>query len=819
MAKEATVTTAVAGDTKAITLKVTGMTCAACSNRIEKALFRLPGVVEARVNLATETATITYRPGEVEPEALVYKIKDLGFDVVLSRADFGVRGMTCAACSNRVEKNLSRLPGVYRATVNLTTERAWMEYNPHQITPAELKRTVADAGFEVGSDAEEGEQDREQLARQQEITRLKRVFVFSAVLSAPLMLDMVVMMTGLYGTMHHHLFSPLTLFLLATPIQFIAGSYFYKDAYKSLRGGSANMSVLVVMGTSAAYFYSVAATFWGERIGQTAVYYEVSAIIITLVLLGKMLESIAKGKTSEAIRKLIGLQAKTARIIRAGQELEIAVEDVVVGDLLVVRPGETIPVDGMIYEGNSTVDQSMLTGESMPVDKKIGDEVVGGTINLLGTLKFSASRVGRDTALARIIRIVEEAQGSKAPIQRMADLISAYFVPAVLGVALLTFMGWFMLLDQGNFTRALLNMTAVLVIACPCALGLATPTSIMVGTGKGAESGILIKGGEYLEKARNLNTIILDKTGTLTKGKMQLMQLLPANSFQGREIELLRLAGAAEKNSEHPLGRAVAGKASREAGQLPEPKEFRAVPGHGVIAMVEGKQVLLGTRKLIQDNSINLAEISRTMELVEEKGQTAIILAVDGRVAAVLGIADTIKESSAAAVGQLKQMGLEVWMLTGDNWRTAKAIASLAGIDNIMAEVLPEDKAGKVKELQARGLAVGMVGDGINDAPALVTADVGFAIGTGTDVAVEAADITLMSGDLQGVVDSIRLSRATVRNIKQNLFWALIYNTMGIPVAAAGLLNPVFAGALMAFSSVSVVTNALRLRRFNLRRS
>jgi Cu+-exporting ATPase len=729
-----------------------------------------------------------------------------------------ITGMTCAACSNRVEKKLGRLPGVYRAAVNLTTERASVEYNPHQITPAELKRAVTEAGFEVVPDAESGRQDREQLARQQEITRLKRVFIFSAVLSAPLILDMVFMMTGLHGAMRQHLFSPLTLFLLATPIQFIAGFYFYKDAYKSLRGGSANMSVLVAMGTSAAYFYSVAATFWGERIGQTNIYYEVSAIIITLVLLGKMLESIAKGKTSEAIRKLIGLQAKTARIIRAGQELEIAVEDVVVGDLLVVRPGETIPVDGIVTGGHSTVDQSMLTGESIPVDKKTGDEVVGGAINLLGTLKLSASRVGRDTALARIIRIVEEAQGSKAPIQRMADLISAYFVPAVVVAALLTFLGWFMVFDQGNFTRALLNMTAVLVIACPCALGLATPTSIMVGTGKGAESGILIKGGEYLEKARNLNAIILDKTGTLTKGEMQLVQLVPAQGFESREGELLRLAGAAEKNSEHPLGRAVAARAFREAGPVPEPAQFRAIPGHGVAAVVEGKTVLLGTRKLMRDNNIDLAGINSTMEHVENKGQTAIILAVDDKAAAVLGIADTIKETSAAAVDQLKKMGLEVWMLTGDNWRTANAIARQAGIDNIMAGVLPEDKAGKVKELQARGL-VGMVGDGINDAPALATADVGFAIGTGTDVAVEAADITLMSGDLQGVVDSIRLSRATVRNIRQNLFWALIYNTLGIPVAAAGLLNPVFAGALMAFSSVSVLINALRLRRFNLRRN
>lgn len=802
---------------KTITFKISGMTCAACVARIEKALVKVPGVSGARINLATETAAIDYDPGKLKPIDLASKIKDLGYEVVVERIDFQVRGMTCAACSNRVEKTLSRLPGVHRAMVNLTTERASVEYNPKAISPRELKEAVTKAGFEPASDTGKTEPDREQMARQGEINRQKRAFIFSAVLSIPLIFYMVLMLTGLHDILPHNLLNPYVQFILATPIQFIAGFHFYQDSYKSLRAGSANMSVLVALGTSAAYFYSVAATFWGEIIGQTEVYYEISAIIITLVLLGKLMESIAKGKTSEAIRRLIGLQAKIARVIRAGTETEVPVEEVVVGDQVVVRPGETIPVDGTITEGHSTVDQSMLTGESVPVDKKVGEELVGGTINMLGTLKFSALRVGRDTALARIIRIVEEAQGSKAPIQRMADLISAYFVPAVVGVALLTFAGWFLWLDPGVFTRALLNMTAVLVIACPCALGLATPTSIMVGTGKGAENGILIKGGEYLEKAHNLSAIILDKTGTITKGQMEVVEVKVVGGHDHTIDDLLSWAGAVENNSEHPLGRAVAVKARSRAGTLPDTKEFQAIPGHGVMARVEGKQVFVGTRKLMQNNNIPLANVNPVMEQLEEQGQTAVIIAVDGLALGVLGIADTIKENSSEAVAQLKAMGLEVWMLTGDNWRTARAMAGQAGIDQVMAEVLPEEKASKVQELQSRGLVVGMVGDGINDAPALVTADVGFAIGTGTDVAVEAADITLMRGDLQGVVDSIKLSRATVRNIKQNLFWALIYNTMGIPVAAAGLLNPVFAGALMAFSSVSVVSNALRLRRFKLR--
>jgi len=570
----------------------------------------------------------------------------------------------------------------------------------------------------------------------------------------------------------------------------------------------------VVLGTSAAYIYSVVATFFGHMIGIHEVYYETSAIIITLILLGKTLEAIAKGRTSEAIKKLVGLQPKNAHVIRDGQEIEILVEEVEAGDLVVVRPGERIPVDGVVREGYSAVDESMLTGESVPSDKKAGDELIGATINKLGTFKFEATKVGKDTALAQIIKIVEEAQGSKAPIQRMADVISAYFVPVVIVFALITFLSWFYFGAPGDFTRAMLNFTAVLVIACPCALGLATPTSIMVGTGKGAEYGILIKSGEYLEKAHQITAIVLDKTGTITRGEPSFTDLVTAPEYSGREDELLEAAGRAEKNSEHPLARAIVSYAREKGANLDDPQQFAAIPGHGVAVEIDGRKILLGTRKMMKDNNIDIAVLARDIEMLEEEGKTAMFMAMDGSLAAVIGVADTIKDSSKEAITRLKKMGIEVWMLTGDNKRTAAAIANQVGIDNVLAEVLPEDKAGQVEKLRSQGKIVGMVGDGINDAPALVTADIGFAIGTGTDVAIEAADITLMRGDLRGVPAAISLSRATIRNIKQNLFWALFYNTVGIPVAALGLLSPVIAGAAMAFSSVSVVSNALRLRRF-----
>ncbi|KJS11244.1 MAG: ATPase P [Peptococcaceae bacterium BRH_c8a] len=790
------------------------MSCAACSNRVERVLSGMSGVENARVNLATETATVEYRPETLDDEKIYATIKELGYQPVTSRVELALSGMSCTACAARIEKVLNKVPGVTRAAVNFATEKTVVEYNPAEADVQQIKKAVADAGYKGTEVGDRNTADLESEERAREIRKQKQLVIFSGILSAPLMVYMLAMVFNLHETALPFFFNSYFQFALATPIQFIAGANFYKEAFIALRGGSANMSVLVAMGTSAAYFYSVVVTFWGRHIGTHEVYFETSAIIITLVLLGKTLETIAKGRTSEALKKLIGLRAKTARVFRNGQELEIPFEEVEVGDLVVVRPGEKIPVDGVIKEGYSTVDESMLTGESVPVDKKAGDNVIGATINKLGTFKFEAQKVGKDTALAQIIKIVEEAQGSKAPIQRMADVISAYFVPAVVAVAVVTFIAWYFFGAPGNITRALMTFTAVLVIACPCALGLATPTSIMVGTGKGAENGILIKSGEYLEKAHKLTTVVLDKTGTITKGEPALTDLVPAPEFKSQDSFLIGLAAAAEKNSEHPLAQAIVNHAREKGINQEDPREFEAIPGYGVKAVIGDNRVLLGTRKLMQEHEVKITELLTTVERLESEGKTAMILSLNESPAAVIGVADTIKDSSKKAIQQLQNMGLEVWMLTGDNQRTASAIARQVGITNVLAEVLPEDKANQVEKLRSQGKVVGMVGDGINDAPALVTADVGFAIGTGTDVAIEAADITLMRGDLSGVVTAIKLSRATIRNIKQNLFWALIYNTVGLPVAAMGFLNPVVAGAAMAFSSVSVVANALRLKKF-----
>ncbi|OPX86291.1 MAG: Copper-exporting P-type ATPase A [Pelotomaculum sp. PtaB.Bin104] len=794
-------------------IKISGMSCAACAARIEKGLAGMDGVMAAQVNLATETATLHYDPNLVKPDGLVKKIKQLGYNVPLEKLNLDIGGMTCAACSARIEKKLRSLPGVESAAVNLATEKAAVEYNPAEINPAALINAVVQIGYKARRASEAAPVGE----HEQEIKRQVSLFIFAVVFSTPLMLGMLSMMLPFGHLLPMELHSALAQFLFATPVQFIAGYQFYRDSYIALRNRGANMSVLVAMGTSAAYIYSVVATFWGSRLGLEHVYFESSAVLLTLILLGKMLEAKAKGKTSEALKKLAGLQSKNARVIRDGQELNIPVEEVVVGDSLVVRPGEKIPVDGIVREGRSTVDESMLTGESLPVEKKEGDPVTGATINKLGTFTFEATRVGSDTALAQIIKVMEEAQGSKAPIQRMADVISGYFVPAVIGIAVLTFVGWYFIFDAGNITRAILNFTAVLVIACPCALGLATPTSIMVGTGKGADYGILIKGGEHLERAHRIDALVLDKTGTITYGAPEVTDLAAAPNFAGREDYLLKMAGAAEKNSEHPLAQAIVRKAEEKGGLDLKAVSFEAIPGRGVRADVAGQQVFVGTGRLMREMNVGLTEdFQLLVDQLEGQGKTVMIMALDGRAAAAVAVADTIKETSREAVAALKGMGIEVWMLTGDNNRTAQAIAAEAGIreDRVLAQVLPEDKANKVRELRERSLVVGMVGDGINDAPALAAADVGFAIGSGTDVAIEAADIILVRGDLNSIADSIALSRATIRNIRQNLFWALIFNTVGIPVAAMGFLSPVVAGAAMAFSSVFVVSNALRLKRF-----
>jgi Cu+-exporting ATPase len=778
------------------------MTCSSCSARVEKRLNALEGVVSASVNLATERASVVYDPEIVDPKGIAERIVETGYAVPERSLELTVGGMTCTACSTRVEKRLNALEGVVSATVNLATERAMVRYLPEVATPEGIAGRIEKTGYtahEVAGDGEAGRAERERKAR-----RELWLLAFSALLSLPLLFQMT----------SHTPWSaePWELprwwqFALATPVQFIAGWRFYRGAWHSLRGGGANMDVLVALGTSAAYFHSFAVTALG--LSGMHVYFEASAVLITLILLGKVLEGRAMGRTSDAIRKLMGLQAKTARVIRDGEEREVPIEQVVPGDIVQVRPGEKFPVDGDILEGSTSVDESMITGESIPAEKGPGDEVTGATINTFGAVRFRATKVGKDTALAQIIHMVEEAQGSKAPIQRLADQISGIFVPIVLAIAALTFAYWYY---ASGFAPALVNAVAVLVIACPCALGLATPTAIMVGTGKGAEMGVLIKGGASLETAYKLGAIILDKTGTLTKGKPEVTDIVPLGGMESRE--LLRLAASAEQDSEHPLGGAILERGKSEGLDLLPVEGFRAVPGHGLEARVGGRALWFGNAKLMARQGIPLGDHEAALAALEEQGKTVMLLADEGGLLGAVAVADTVKETSAQAVRELIGMGIDVYMLTGDNRRTAEAIAAQVGIDRVLAEVLPDQKAAKVRELREAGRAVGMVGDGINDAPALAEADVGFAIGTGTDVAMEASDVTLMRGDLLGVADAVRLSRATLRKIRQNLFWAFFYNILGIPLAAAGFLSPVAAGAAMAFSSVSVVSNTLLLRRW-----
>lgn len=787
---------------KKISLRVSGMSCAACAMAIEKSLSRVQGVTEAGVNFAAEKAIAVYDPEQATTDDLIKAVRDAGYDVITDKVQLRLKGMSCAACAAAIEKALNRLDGVYHASVNFAAEKATVEYDSSMVSVRNMIKAVEDAGYEAER-ADEVSSDRERAEREKEIRDRKRMLILSVVLSAPLVLNMILEVFNVHVSLF---MNPWFQFILATPVQFIVGATYYKGAYHALKGRSANMDVLVAMGTTVAYAYSI---FTGFFIGGD-MYFEASAVIITLITLGKLLEAIAKGRTSEAIKKLIGLQAKTARVIRDGQEMDIPVEDVEVGDIIVVRPGEKVPVDGVIIEGNSSLDESMLTGESMPVDKKAGDEVIGATINKYGTFKFKATKVGRDTVLAQIIKMVEEAQGSKAPIQRLADQISGIFVPVVLVIAIITFVLW-LIFGDGILATALIPAISVLIIACPCALGLATPTSIMVGTGKGAENGILIKGGEHLERAHNINAVILDKTGTITKGQPEVTDVLPVN---GRDDDLLRIAAIAEKTSEHPLGVAILEKAKELGMDLPDAERFEAIPGHGVEAVIEGKTYYVGNRKLMREKNIDIQDAEDKLISLEEEGKTAMLIASDQKLLGIVAVADTVKEHSKEAIKELQKMGIDVYMITGDNERTAKAIARQVGINNIMAEVLPEHKAEQALKLKEQGKFVAMVGDGINDAPALAAADVGIAIGTGTDVAMEAADITLMRGDLRGIPVAIKLSRATMRNIRQNLFWAFIYNAIGIPFAAFGLLSPIIAGAAMAFSSVSVVTNALRLRRF-----
>ncbi|CDR25552.1 heavy metal translocating P-type ATPase [Staphylococcus argenteus] len=793
-------------NTKKTTLDITGMTCAACSNRIEKKLNKLDDV-NAQVNLTTEKATVEYNPDQHDVQEFINTIQHLGYGVAVETVELDITGMTCAACSSRIEKVLNKMDGVQKATVNLTTEQAKVDYYPEETDANQLITRIQKLGY----DAAVKDKNKDQASRKTKELQHKLIkLIISAALSLPLLMLMFVHLFNMH--IPSLFMNPWFQFILATPVQFIIGWQFYVGAYKNLRNGGANMDVLVAVGTSAAYFYSIYEMLrWLSGVTtQPHLYFETSAVLITLILFGKYLEARAKSQTTNALGELLSLQAKEARIFKDGNEIMIPLNDVRVGDTLIVKPGEKIPVDGTIIKGMTSIDESMLTGESIPVEKNVEDTVIGSTMNKNGTITMTATKVGGDTALANIIKVVEEAQSSKAPIQRLADIISGYFVPIVVGIALLTFIVWFTLVTPGIFEPALVASISVLVIACPCALGLATPTSIMVGTGRAAENGILFKGGEFVERTHQIDTIVLDKTGTITNGR-------PVVTDYHGDNQTLQLLATAEKDSEHPLAEAIVNYAKDKHMQLTETTSFKAVPGHGIEATIEDHHILVGNRKLMAENDISLPKhISDDLTNYEQDGKTAMLIAVNHSLTGIIAVADTVKEHAKDAIKQLHDMGIEVAMLTGDNKNTAQAIAKQVGIDTVIADILPEEKAAQIAKLQQQGKKVAMVGDGVNDAPALVKADIGIAIGTGTEVAIEAADITILGGDLMLIPKAIYASKATIRNIRQNLFWAFGYNIAGIPIAAMGLLAPWVAGAAMALSSVSVVTNALRLKKMRL---
>jgi P-type Cu+ transporter len=825
-----------------VDLPITGMTCAACARRIERKLNRTPGVKLAGVNFATSRATVEYDPKTAGVQQLIEAVKEIGYGTAgTARADFIVDDSARpAGSSHQLEKHLMRQGGVSRASFNLGTMEVRVEYLPGATEVRKIRQAIEEFGYRVrevsGSGSEEAAADSEQAARLEEYKDLRRKFWTAAALSVPVL---VIAMS--HGRIPFLDFAGVNWLQLAltTPVVFYSGWQFYRGAWAAFRHRAADMNTLIAVGTGAAYLYSVAATiapaFFStvashegmegmsatDAAARSPVYFEAASVIIALILLGRVLESRAKGRTGDAIRRLIGLQPKTARVRRDGIERDIAVEEVVPGDVLIVRPGEKIPVDGVVESGASAVDESMLTGESLPVEKREGDVVFGATLNKTGSFSFKATKVGKDTALQQIVKLVSDAQGSKAPIARTADVISGIFTPVVICIAIATFVVWFVLAPtDSRFTMALVNAVSVLIIACPCALGLATPTAIMVGTGKGAENGVLIKGGESLETAHKLQTIVLDKTGTITRGEPELTDVVTTDGVS--DEELLRLAASAERGSEHPLGEAIVRAAVARGLQLSEAQKFKAVAGHGVEAEVEGRHLLLGNLKLMRERGVSVDGFKERAALLAAEGKTPMYAAIDGRVAGFVAVADQVKPESKEAVAAMERMGLEVLMMTGDNRPTAEAVARQVGIRRVLAEVLPEGKAQEVRRLQQEEKRiVGMVGDGINDAPALAQSDVGISIGTGTDVAIEASDITLIKSDLRGVVTAIALSHATLRTIKQNLFWAFIYNVIGIPVAAGllypltgWLLSPIIASAAMSLSSVSVVANSLRLRAF-----
>jgi len=809
--------------TRKLEVGIQGMTCASCVSTIEENLKKEEGINSVAVNLATERGAVTYDPDKVTVDQILKNIKDSGYTPVIEKVSLPIEGMSCASCVEKIEKSVKLLPGMVNFSVNLATESAYAEYVSSQTTLSDIKRTVSEAGpyivgkIEISVDAE-----REH--REKALKKLQRKLTISAILSVMvLILSFSEMIPGL-NQIHHSVWFIVS-FLLTTPVLFYCGSQFFVGFWKGLKHFSADMNTLIAVGTASAYFYSTAAAFFPsffEKVtGRVEVYFDTAAVIITLILLGRFFEARAKGRTSEAIKKLMGLQAKTATIIRNDKEVIIPIEEVQKSDMVIVKPGEKIPVDGKIIEGYATLDESMVTGESVPVEKKIGDEVIGATINQTGYFKFKATKVGKETFLAQVIKLVQEAQGSKAPIQRLADKIAGVFVPIVILIAIATLGIWLWLGPAPQLNYALITFVAVLIIACPCALGLATPTAIMVGTGRGAELGVLIKDGETLETAHKVDTVVFDKTGTLTLGKPKVHRIAGLNSFT--EEEVLRIAASAEKGSEHPLAKAVVEEGKKRNLQLSELTFFQAVPGQGVRAEVEKKQILVGSWKLMRMFEVDFTLAAKEIDGLYEEGATALLLAVDGKGAGVIGLKDSLKPQAKETVAALQNQGIKVIMLTGDNQKAAKAIAKEAGIEEVLAEVLPGDKAAEIKKLQRQGKKVAMVGDGINDAPALAQADVGIALGTGTDIAMEAADISLIKGDLKGVLTAIRLSHKTIRIIKWNLFWAFIYNILGIPIAAGLLypffkilLNPMIASFAMAFSSVFVVTNSLRLRKFRI---
>ena len=807
---------------KKVSMKIEGMSCSACANRIERIVNKLDGVEKGAVNFAAETLALEYDESAVELGQVEAAIEKAGFKVKKNIKDytFKVEGMTCSACANRVERVTQKIEGVELAVVNFATEKLTIKLDADVASYGQVKAAVEKAGFQLVSEEDtiKGEEKKHD-----EASKLLIRFIISLIFAVPLL---IISMGHMVGMPLPHLIDPMmnpfnfgiVQLILTLPVV-MAGYKFYQVGIKNLIQLSPNMDSLIAIGTLTAFFYSVFGIYkitQGDASYAMHLYFESAAVILTLITLGKYLEAVSKGKTSQAIKALMGLAPKTATIERNGRELEVPIEEVVVGDLVLVKPGEKLPVDGEVIEGSTAIDESMLTGESIPVEKTVGSSVIGASINKTGFIKYKATKVGRDTALSQIVKLVEDAQGSKAPIAKMADIISAYFVPIVIGLAILSSVAWLLAGETGVF--ALSIFISVLVIACPCALGLATPTAIMVGTGKGAEYGVLIKGGEALETTHKLSTLIFDKTGTITEGKPKVTDIVTTNLS---EEQLLIYAASAEKGSEHPLGEAIVRAAIDRGYQLCELESFNAIPGHGIEVSIQGKQMLLGNKKLMIEKTIDVSSLSETSDQLAYDGKTPMYMAIDGQLAGIIAVADTVKESSKKAIETLHQMGIKVAMITGDNQKTADAIARQVGIDLVLAEVLPADKANEVKKLQETGVKVGMVGDGINDAPALAQADIGIAIGSGTDVAIESADIVLMKSDLMDVSTAIKLSKATIRNIKENLFWAFAYNVLGIPVAmgllhllGGPLLNPMIAAAAMSLSSVSVLLNALRLRRF-----